>query len=107
MLATALQRAEIDPVLAGARGIADADGVDHDAVLLGDVGGVLGRHAARGVVAVGQQDQQLLLCRLVSSVLIASPMVSPIAVCCPAMPTWVCSSNCSAVCRSCVNGTCT
>jgi DNA invertase Pin-like site-specific DNA recombinase len=44
---------------------------------------------------------------LASNVLIASPMESPMTVCCPAMPTCVWSSSCRAVARSRVNGTCT
>ena len=49
---------DVDAVgVGGGVGVADGDGVDDDAVLRGDVGGLGGRHAAAGVGAVGEQDQ--------------------------------------------------
>ena len=38
--------------------VAERDGMDADLQLGGDLGGPMGRDAAAGVVAVGQQDQQ-------------------------------------------------
>src|SRR5262249_32486142 len=48
-------------------------GVDDDAVLMRDISGVLRRHAARGVVAIGQEDQQPLLRRAVLECLDGKP----------------------------------
>ena len=51
---------EIDAVLASDVRIAEADRINDHAFLPRNVGGMLGRHLACGIVAVGQQDDELL-----------------------------------------------
>ena len=57
----ALQCIEIDFVFARRARVAYAYGVDHQLVILRNIRCAFGRNGAAGVVAIGQQDQHLLL----------------------------------------------
>ena len=55
-----LQCLDVDLVLPSRLRIADAHGIDRDALLPRDVGGAIRRHAARCVVAVRQHDEHFV-----------------------------------------------
>jgi hypothetical protein len=80
---------EIDTVFACRIRITEADGVDDDAILTRDVCGMLG--CTRLAVSFPSVSRITSFCwaLLVSNVLMARPMLSPMTVCWPAMPTSV------------------
>ena len=53
-LGDALQRFKIDPILSACLGIPNADGIDFDAIKLGDIGGIERCHLAGGIGAIRQ-----------------------------------------------------
>ena len=85
---------------------ADADRVDAHAVLRGEVRRLHRVHVAGVAGTVGQQYQHPVCAGSSRSRLMASPMASPIAVCCPARPICASSRSVRTVLRSRVSGAC-
>ena len=55
------ERAQIDPLLPFRLRIPDSNGMNRDPLLLGDLGCLLRRQLAGGIVSVGQQNENPLL----------------------------------------------